>query len=159
MRTVEERYRLLITIGWICLLQIVILMFLVYLMRSAVDNDFLSWSKDPGEFGLDMMYIVFTIYIFIPILTQIFSAKIFRWFLVLIGILFFLFFVAHQLSHMIIDNTSLSLVHLLDFAHHFLSLWVIVISIRWARLPGSVNEAQNVKTGEFHSLTQAPVGK
>lgn len=120
-------------VGWIALLQVVIVMFVIGLCRAAVEGDFSKFARDPGQFGLDIMIVVFTLYAAIPVLLQAFEFRAFRWFMVAVSIFFFLFFVAHQIGHMVMDKTALNINHVLDFAHHILMLWMIVCAIRWAR--------------------------
>lgn len=133
MSSVSENYRQSVVIGWVNLLQLVVVMFVISLLKSAIENDFTPFGRDPGIMGMNIMIVVFTIYAVIPILVKMFDAQAFRWFIVGISIFFLLFFIAHQLTHMIVDKMPLNLYHLLDFAHHFIILWVIVSAIRWAR--------------------------
>lgn len=133
MLPASEQYRKSIIIGWISLLQLVVVMFIVSLLRSAIANDFRPFTKDPGYTGMNIMIVVFTIYAAIPIFVNLFDGRVFRWFIVGISIFFLLFFIAHQLTHMLVDKMPLSMYHVLDFAHHFIILWVIVCAIRWAR--------------------------
>lgn len=134
MLSKPEYLRQSIAIGWIVLLQLVIVMFIVSILRGAIANDFTGFAKDPGQLGTNIMIVVFTIYALVPALVRTFEWRAFRWFVVAISIFFFLFFIAHQLTHMYVDNTQLNLYHTLDFAHHAVMLWIIVCSIQWARL-------------------------
>lgn len=137
MLSKQESLRQTIIVGWITLLQLVVVMFVVSLISSAIANDFSAFGKDPGYLGLNIMIVVFAIYAAIPILVRAFNGNPFRWFMVGISIFFFLFFIAHQLTHMIVDKMPLSLYSILDFSHHFIILWIIVCTIRWARIPST----------------------
>jgi hypothetical protein len=132
----QENLRQSIIIGWIALIQLVVVMFIVAIYRGAIANDFTGFVKDPGSLGIDIMIVVFTIYALVPVLVRAIDWRVFRWFMVGISVFFLLFFIAHQLTHMIVDNTQLNLYHVLDFAHHFLMLWIIACTIRWARHRG-----------------------
>ena len=129
----QEKYRQSIIVGWIMLLQIVLVMFIISLLRGAIKNDFSGFAKDPGELGTNIMIIVFAIYAIIPVMVRICSAIFIRWFTFGISIFFLLFFIAHQLTHMIVDNMPLNIYHVLDFTHHAIILWVIVCSYKWAK--------------------------
>lgn len=135
MLSKHEYLRQTIMIGWIALLQLVVAMFIVAIYRGAIANDFTGFTRDPGTLGIDVMIIVFTIYAFIPVLVRVTDWRPFRWFMVGASVFFLLFFIAHQLTHMFVDNTPLNLYHVLDFAHHLLMVWMIASAIRWARLP------------------------
>jgi hypothetical protein len=130
----QEALRHSITIGWICALQLVVIMFLVSLVRAAIANDFRPFGRDPGNLGLDIMIVIFAIYAVIPMLLRLFDGPVFRWFMVGVAVFFFLMFIAHQLTHMMVDHMPLNIYHTLDFAHHAVLLWVSVCSVRWARL-------------------------
>lgn len=126
-------YQITIAISWITLLQLVVVMFIVSILRGAVANDFSGFAKDPGEMGTNIMIVVFTIYALLPIFIFVFTHVIFRWIYFALAIFFLLFFVAHQITHMIVDNMPLNMYHLLDFAHHGVMIFVIVLSLLWAR--------------------------
>lgn len=133
MLSKQEYLRQTLIVGWIALLNLVVVMFIVSIYRGAIADDFSGFGKDPGTLGMDIMIVVFAIYALIPVLVRCTDRVPLRWFMVLTSCFFFLFFIAHQLTHMIVDGTRLNLYHVLDFAHHFLMLWMIVCSIRWLR--------------------------
>lgn len=137
MLSKQESLRQTVIVGWINLLQLVVVMFVVSLITSAIANDFTRFGKDPGYAGLNIMIVVFAIYAAVPILVRAYDGHAFRWFMVGISIFFLLFFIAHQLTHMMVDKTPLTLYSILDFSHHFIMLWVIVCTIRWARMPST----------------------
>lgn len=134
MQSTEENLRRSIIVGWINLLQLIVVMFLVSLVRSAIANDFTSFGKDPGNLGLDIMIVIFSIYAVMPVLVKMFDARAFRWLLVGVSIFFLLLFIAHQITHMVVDKMPLNIYHLLDFSHHLIMVWVIFCTIQWARL-------------------------
>lgn len=137
MLSKQETMRQSVIVGWINLLQLVVVMFVISLIKSAIENDFTPFGRDPGIQGMNIMIVVFTIYALIPVLVRMFSATPFRWFIVGISIFFLLFFIAHQITHLAVDKMPLTLYSLLDFAHHLMMLWVIVCAIRWARIPAT----------------------
>lgn len=133
MLSKQEQYRQSVIVGWIMLLQIVLVMFIISILRGAIKNDFSGFAKDPGELGTNIMIIVFAIYAVIPVLVRAIGAVFMRWFTFGISIFFMLFFIAHQLTHMIVDNMPLNIYHVLDFVHHAIILWVIICSYKWAK--------------------------
>jgi len=133
MESKQLFYRNALIIGWIQLLQIVVVMFIVSILRAAVDNDFTGFVKDPGTLGTNVMIVVFTIYAALPFILKLFGHTFMRWLNFGLLIFFFLFFVAHQLTHMIVDQMPLNLYHLLDFAHHIIILIMAYIGFLWAR--------------------------
>ncbi|MDB5815274.1 MAG: hypothetical protein JWN23_2391 [Rhodocyclales bacterium] len=107
--------------------------FLNDLILSAATNDFSKWEFDPGTFGLKMVSVVMTIYIFMPILIRNINAHWFRWFCLVATVFFGLFFVAHQVAHALTNTRPFNIIHIFDFAHHILVVWTIVLTARWAR--------------------------
>lgn len=133
-KAIQETLRRRITVGWISALQLVVIMFVVSLVRAAIANDFKPFALDPGNRGLDMMIVIFAIYAVIPVLVRVFDGLLFRWAMVGASVFFFLMFIAHQLTHMVVDKMPLSIYDVLEFSNHAVMLWVIVCSVRWARL-------------------------
>ena len=133
-KEIQDTLRRHITVGWICALQLVVITFLVSLVRAAIANDFELFVHDPGNRGLDITIVIFAIYALIPVLVRMFDGVVFRWTMVGAAVFFFLMSIAHQLIHMVVDKMPLSLYHVLDFSHHTVLLWVIVCSVRWARM-------------------------
>ncbi|MES2674926.1 MAG: hypothetical protein V4660_11855 [Pseudomonadota bacterium] len=138
MLSKQEQYRQSVIVGWIMLLQVVLVMFIISILRGAVKNDFSGFAKDPGIGGTNIMIIVFAIYAILPVLLRAMDYIFLRWFTFAISIFFLLFFIAHQLTHMIVDNMPLNLYHVLDFTHHGIILWVIVCSFKWAKCKDNV---------------------
>lgn len=136
----EKFYRQSLIICWIALVQLVMVMFIMALLSGAVNNEFTRFSKDPGEAGIKIMIIVFTIYIILPLLIKLIDHKIFRWTIFGLCIFFFLFFLAHQLTHMIVDKMPLGLHHTLDFAHHIIMILAAVLTFLWARAGKNNNQ-------------------
>ncbi|PCK04415.1 MAG: hypothetical protein COA42_19225 [Alteromonadaceae bacterium] len=133
MNSKEDFYRNILIIGWIQLLQIVVVMFIVSILIAGVDNDFSGFAKDPGMLGVDVMVVVFAIYAILPLVLKGFGSVYIRWANFGLTIFFFLFFLVHQLSHLFVDNIPLSWYHLLDFVHHIVILAMVWVSFLWAR--------------------------
>lgn len=130
-----ERLRLSIIFGWIGLLQLRIVLFVIALTRSAIENDFSSFATDPGYLGMNIMIVLFTIYVFIPILVQVWDKSAFKWFIFGLSVFFLLFFMAHELSHLHADAVYMSLEKLLDLSHIAILLWVTARTFQWSRMP------------------------
>jgi len=135
MKSKEENLRALVAQGWTSLALVALTMFVVALMKSAVNNDFQGWATHPGIIAVHIMIVVYAIYVFMPIFIRTFHWRVFRWVVVGITVFFMLFFVAHQLSHLVTDGEPLNIFHILDFVHHFVCLWTIIYAVQWARCP------------------------
>ena len=116
-------------------------MFLVAILYGAIANDFSEFLVHPGEIGVNITIINIVIYATLALLVRFFSHVFFRWFVFGLSIFFFLFFIAHQLSHLIVEGKSLSLFSTLDFAHHSIALLLAVLSFLWARAGKNLPES------------------
>lgn len=134
MTNKELFYRNTISICWIVLLQLVMVMFLIGLLYGAMANDFSEFATHPGEFGINSTIITVSFYATLALLVRFFNHVVFKWFVFGMAVFFFLFFVAHQLSHIIVDNKTLALFNLLDFLHHGVAMLCAVLSFLWARI-------------------------
>jgi len=132
----QQRYDALqsrIAQGWTSMFFMVLCGFLTDLIKSAVGNDFDKWKTDPGYMGLSMVSVVMAIYIFMPMLIRTINAHWFRWLVVVLTVFFSLFFVAHQVAHALSGTRPFDMIHVFDFGHHILGIWVTVLASRWAR--------------------------
>ena len=127
--------------GWSMMLMAFILILFCNLMKSAIHGDFHGWIKDPGMGGLPILVSVMVIYIFMPMLVRTISAQWFRWVVVALAVFFTMFFVAHQLSHVLAGDREFDIIQALDFTHHTLGIWVVVLASKWAR-QGAVERMQ-----------------
>ncbi|WP_265706905.1 TubC N-terminal docking domain-related protein [Verminephrobacter aporrectodeae] len=60
-----------------------------------------------------------------------------RWFRCVIAgvtIMATLFFVAHEIAHLLTGDMPFGMRHALDFSHHLLGIWVTTAAIQWARI-------------------------
>jgi hypothetical protein len=130
-----EYLRQSLIIGWVSLLQLRVVLFVIALSRSAVANDFTSFAKDPGMQGTNIMIVLFALHALVPVLVRAFDGQVFRWIVAVISGFFLLFFSAHEISHLLAkDEMYWNLEKILDLSHLALMLWVAVCAIRWARL-------------------------
>jgi len=133
MQAPYDELRSRIAQGWTAMFFMVICGFLSDLIKSAVTADFTKWDRDPGPIGLNIVSCVMAIYIFMPVLIRAVKAQWFRWLVVTLTVFFSLFFVAHQVAHALSGTRPFDIVHVFDFGHHILGIWVTVLAVRWAR--------------------------
>jgi hypothetical protein len=130
----EHELRQRLAQGWTAMTFCAIAGFLMDLVKSAVYNDFTKWANDPGPIGLNIVSTVVAIYIFMPVLIRTVSATWFRWTLMGLTAFFGLFFLAHQIAHAMTNSRPFDIIHIFDFCHHLLAIWMVVLASRWARL-------------------------
>ena len=134
MNQLDDAFRGRVAQGWIAMFLCFACMFLMALVRDAVGNDFSRWAADPGNLGLRVVSVLMTIYIFMPMLVRNVRGHWFRW--VAVGIAAFIgfFILAHQVAHALTQSRPFDIVHIFDFSHHLLTLWVVTLTVRWARV-------------------------
>jgi hypothetical protein len=128
-----SKYRDLTAQGWILMFIIFLAMFVVDLTHSAILQDFTKWQKDPGSAGLSILIIIMAIYALMPMLIKSIQAKWFRRTVIGVTVFFTLFFVAHQITHLLAGDKPFGVMHVLDFSHHVLGVWVIVVATLWLK--------------------------
>lgn len=133
MNSKELFYRNTISICWVILIQIVTIMFVVALLYGAIADDFTEFATHPGDIGVNITIITVVIYAALSLLVRFVRHVVFRWFVFACSIFFFLLFLAHQLSHLIVDGRPFDLYNALDFAHHLVALLSAVLCFLWAR--------------------------
>lgn len=137
----EFRLRATIVVGWCMMFMVLLAMFIVDLAKSAITENFGSWAEDMSEGGLLVMLVIMCIYIFIPMLVVTLRAVWFRYAVIVITILMTLFFMAHEVAHLLTGDMPFGLRHVLDFSHHILGIWVVVAATMWAKIPQNLSPA------------------
>jgi hypothetical protein len=137
MQHQEENLRNQIALGWVMNGVVLALAFAFLIIESSVmSNDFRSIRIDPGTTTQWLVYIV-ALYPLMPI--YIYFAherrwRIFRWVAVAVACLAFVFFLLHHLSHWNLGQRLGVSSHVFDVAIEIVSVWVIVQSVRWAKI-------------------------
>ncbi|MBX2809742.1 MAG: hypothetical protein KTR20_14045 [Cellvibrionaceae bacterium] len=134
-----SKYRDLAAQGWVMMFLLVLSMFVINLVKSSIFQDFSGWQFDPGEGGLLILVVVMVVYAFMPMFIKTFQARFFRIIAIIVAVFFTLFFIAHQLNHMIVDGRPIDFLQTLDFAHHIMGSWVAVLTFLWLREGKSVD--------------------
>jgi hypothetical protein len=131
----KKNLRHFIILGWVILLQLSVIMFVVSLTRSAINANFATFADDPGHRGMNIMAVVFSLQAVVPLLVWRFDARAFRWFVAGFTAFFLLFYAAHEVSHLIQDAVYMEFDKVLAFAQLAVLVWVTACAVRWARAP------------------------
>lgn len=135
METNAQWLRHKISLGWIAMLLVLTVMLAhMILLGIYAENDFAALKRDPGPGFLKYLMLVYCLYAVMPIYIYSVERKALRWVGVGVASLFFLFFVLHHLGHWVAGDRPGVLSHALEAALHVLGLWVVVNSVRWARI-------------------------
>lgn len=119
--------------GWLAMFLCLQGMIFMALVRDAVHNDFSRWALDPGNIGLHILSTLMVIYIAMPMLVRGAQSRWFRWLAMGMAAFVGLFMLAHQVAHTLNNTRPFDVVQVFDFAHHAMALWVVSLTLRWAR--------------------------
>jgi len=137
MQHQDESLRSQVALGWVMNGVVLALTFAFMIIESSVmSNDFRSIRIDPGTTVKWLAYIV-VLYPLMPIYVCFAHerrSRVFRWVAVAAACLGFVFFLLHHLSHWNLGQRPEVSSHVFDVAIEIVSVWVIVQSVRWARI-------------------------
>lgn len=141
MQPEEESLRSRIALGWTLLLLLVVIM-LEFMTISSIlsDDNFKLLRADPGTQGLIMLVYVLGLFALMPVYVHwvhSMRSRIPRWIAVVLAVLSFVYFLLHHLAHWAAGQRPDFTSHVFDLIFHLVMLWVIVLSIRWAKFPRS----------------------
>lgn len=137
MKHSEESLAHQISLGWIASFALLAMTLIGMILQGMLSEvDFLGLRKDPGFEGVILMKILSGIYVLTAIGVYTFgSSRFFRWVAVALAIVMFVFMVLHHLGHWVAGERIGVMSHVMDVLHHLSMGWVVLNSIRWARLP------------------------
>lgn len=155
----EERLRTQIALGSITVLLVLCWMLAFMITESALsDNSFRALQRDPGLNGLSMIVYIVPYYALMPIYVYCvrgFRSRIFRWIAVGMAGLGIVFWLLHHLSHWQFGQRPTFSSHVVDLSLHVVGLWVLISSIRWAKLPVAVRDINSVSTVNKPALQES----
>ena len=135
----EESLRIQIALGWIAILVVLCWIFAIMICESAMANtNFRDLLRDPGVEGLPSLVYIGAFYGLMPLFVYLvtgFRTRIFRWIAVAAAGLGLIFWILHHLSHVYAMTRTTFTSNVLDVTLHALGLWVLVNSIKWAKIP------------------------
>jgi len=152
----ETSLRAQIAVGWVTNLLILCMMFVFMITDSALaDNGFRALHRDPGFRGLRMLVYMVPYYALMPIYiywASNYRVRFLRWVAVTTAALGLVFFILHHLSHWHFGQRPDFNSNVLDLTLHGVGLWVLMNSIKWAKLPLPARDTENAALTENASL-------
>lgn len=135
----EESLRTQIALGWTMLLVVLCWIFAIMICESAMSNtNFKALLRDPGVRGIPSLVYIGAFYGLMPLYVNLvsgFKMRIFRWIAVAAAGLGLIFWILHHLSHVHFMTRTTFTSNVLDLTLHALGFWVLVNSIKWAKIP------------------------
>ena len=132
------RYRAIIVHAWSGMLAILLTMLIADVVRYAMQGPYNELStalaSDPGAGGLWVLIGLICMNALVQVSVHTFDARFFRLAVFWAGIAYTLFFVSHQVAH-VLAGEGFGLHTILDLTHHGLGGWACWASFRWSRRP------------------------
>lgn len=150
----EESLRTQIALAAITALLTLCWMLVFMITESALaDNGFHALHGDPGRVS-SIIFIV-PLYALIPVYVYLVGnlrPRVFRWILVALAGLAFVFWILHHLSHWQFGQRPTFGSHIVDLTLHVVGLWMLVNSIKWAKLPPPAREIDRASVAHEMAL-------
>lgn len=155
----EESLRIQIALGSITVLLIANWLLAFMIVESALaDNGFRALHRDPGLAGLNFITYIVPYYALIPVyvyLVRDFRLRAFRWVAVAMSGLGFVFWILHHLSHWRFGQRPTFTSHVVELTLHTVGLWLLVSSIRWAKLLLPARDLERVSVAGHAALQES----
>jgi hypothetical protein len=155
----EESLRIQIALGSITMLLVLGWMFTFMIAESALmNNNFRALHRDPGLDGLRYIIYIVPFYALLPLYVysiRNLKLRLFRWLEVAAAGLGFVFWILHHLSHWSFGQRPSFSSHVVDLTLHAVGLWLLVNSIKWARLPLAEREVEQASVARRVALQQS----
>lgn len=133
----DSRYRAITAQAWSGMLAVLLTMFIADLVRLSMDGQFStlaeSLAADPGRNGLWILVSLICVNTLLQVAVRTFDAPLFRKVVFWISVAYTVFFVLHQVLH-VLSGEGLSIHTILDLTHHALGLWACWASHHWSRV-------------------------
>jgi hypothetical protein len=131
-----SRYRAITAQAWAGMLALLLMMFIADLLRFSMQGEYREMAEalavDPGPSGLRVLVVMVCFNTLLQLAVHTFDAPLFRKAVFWAGVLYTVFFLLHQVVHLI-GGEALGVHTVLDLTHHVLGTWACWASWRWSR--------------------------
>ncbi|MDH5325119.1 MAG: hypothetical protein OEZ68_12575 [Gammaproteobacteria bacterium] len=141
----SDKYSAILVQGWMAMFTIYIANLVMDMVRCNVMDQCSTWASHIGPGGLVVITIVMFIYAVMPLLIKLISSLWFRYVAVGITAFITLFYVAHELTHLVAGDKPFGIAHTLDITHHIVGVGMIVVATLWAK--SAKKEEQPMQSG------------
>ena len=156
MNEIERKYQGMIVQGWIGMLFLLITMFITDLVEFAIRGGYEEMSAlltaDPGISGLWFLACLICLNVLAQMSIRALHKKTCRWLVFFVTLSYTLFFVAHQVVHLI-NGEGFDIHFIIDITHHIIGFWACWAAYKWVTLASSPNQQLN----EDAATNAAPV--
>lgn len=129
-----DSHKQTLTSAWSGMMAVLIIMLLLDPIQHAMSGRYAELSAalkhDPGELGLNILIGMLCFNVLTQVGIQLFSNYAWRTFVLIASITYGLFFLIHQVVH-VLGGEDLGLHTLLDLTHHLLALASVLAAWNW----------------------------
>lgn len=122
----------IISKGWSGMLFLLFLMMLTDIIEGGMKKDFTLLIQDPGIRGLWFIAFMTITNVCVQMAIYTFEDRNFRWFVFGLTLFYTLFFIGHQLNH-ILSGEGIDIHFFLDITHHAIGFWATRYAYKWAK--------------------------
>jgi hypothetical protein len=137
MQTTEIKYQNIIIQGWVAMLLLLLTMFITDILELAMTGDYYRTSefllKDPGINGLWFLSCLICINVLVQMVVRVINQKKCRWFIFVLTAFYGLFFLGHQIFHLI-NGEGYDIHFILDTTHNIVAACALWTSYKWATI-------------------------
>ena len=136
MHISEPNYRAVVATSWGGMLALLLAMLMVSPLQYAMNGQYeaLTWvlREDPSPLGLQVLIVMLCLNALVQVTVHARSCRTAKVSVFILSVLYGLFFLAHNIVHMI-SGEALGLQSILDFTHHVLAGFAVWAAWRWQR--------------------------
>ncbi len=137
MQAIEIKYQNIVVQGWVAMLLLLLTMFITDIIELAITGDYNRTSefllKDPGINGLWFLSCLICINVLVQMMVRSISRKKCRWLIFTLTACYGLFFLGHQIFHLI-NGEGYDIHFVLDTTHDIVAVWALWASYKWATI-------------------------
>ncbi len=126
MNDTQRKYQDILVQGWTGMLFLLLLMFITDIIEQSIDGSFQNMSaflaKDPGITGLWFLAGLICVNVLVQMCVRTFQGKLCRKMIFILTIVYTLFFLLHQVFHLI-SGEGFDIHFMIDITHHILGTW------------------------------------
>jgi hypothetical protein len=138
MKNLENKYQNIVVQGWVAMLFLLLTMFITDIVELAMKGDYTSTSaflsKDPGMDGLWFLAFLICFNVLVQMAIRTISCLKFRWLTLALTISYGLFFLAHQVIHLL-NGEGYDIHFVIDVTHHIIAIWATCGAYKWLKEP------------------------
>jgi hypothetical protein len=146
--TEEGRLQNILVQGWTGMMFVFLMMIVTDIYLYGTVGKLEEFAQDLGDYAPLLQLFCFNVLMQISI--RIFYARYFRWFVFMASTFYFMFFVWHQIFHILRGEPPISLHTYLDLSHHVIGGCTVIFAYKWAKHSGETESYDPEQIGAIN---------